>query len=227
MSVSFPHPYLFVQPPKLEDCPVCFTRLPTLYSGRTLLDCCGKKICWGCKYTQKCCDPEKAWLCPFCRKQHPSVHDWVKNLEKLATEYNPDAMYEVGMIYLEGSEQFGIEMDVKKGLHWLCRSANSNCGLALWKLGSMFNEGEFVEKKDTKSWEFCEQAAIAGHVVARLNLGCRDMDLRREVYNSIMDKKLAPFTTVGNSRSLHPRVVELVRLRIKSSVVGARSTNLI
>jgi hypothetical protein len=51
--------------------------------------------------------------------------------------------------------------------------------------------------------------------------------LRREVYNSIMDKKLAPFTTVGNSRSLHPRVVELVRLRIKSSVVGARSTNLI
>ncbi len=81
------------------------------------------------------------------------------------------------MIYLEGCEQHGIEVYIKKGLHWLCHSANSSCSLTLWKLGSMFNDGEFVEKNEKKYWEYCEQAAVFGHVVARLNLGCRDMEL--------------------------------------------------
>ena len=39
---------LFKQPPRREDCPICFLRLPTLDTGRRYKSCCGKKICSGC-----------------------------------------------------------------------------------------------------------------------------------------------------------------------------------
>ena len=39
---------LFKQPPPLEDCSICFMRLPELNSGRAYMACCGKTICCGC-----------------------------------------------------------------------------------------------------------------------------------------------------------------------------------
>ena len=40
---------LFKDPP-LEDCPICFLRMPSLYSGYRYMSCCGKMICSGCVY---------------------------------------------------------------------------------------------------------------------------------------------------------------------------------
>ena len=39
---------LFKQPPPLEDCPICFLRLPYIVSSRRYKTCCGKVICCGC-----------------------------------------------------------------------------------------------------------------------------------------------------------------------------------
>jgi len=41
---------LFKQPPRDEDCPICFLRLPLLGSGTKYKGCCGKTICSGCIY---------------------------------------------------------------------------------------------------------------------------------------------------------------------------------
>ena len=39
---------LFKQPPPNEDCPICFLRMPTLWSGSSYMTCCGKMVCTGC-----------------------------------------------------------------------------------------------------------------------------------------------------------------------------------
>src|SRR6056300_1276851 len=42
---------LFKQPPPLEDCPICFERMPTLRpTGSKYQTCCGKVICSGCMH---------------------------------------------------------------------------------------------------------------------------------------------------------------------------------
>ena len=65
---------LFKQPPKLEDCLICFLRLPTLTSGTRYMACCGKTICSGCCHAPLYdhqgneVDNNK---CPFCRVVAP------------------------------------------------------------------------------------------------------------------------------------------------------------
>ena len=42
---------LFKQPPQpLEDCPICFQRMPLLPSGSQYMSCCGKVVCNGCMH---------------------------------------------------------------------------------------------------------------------------------------------------------------------------------
>ena len=39
----------FKQPPQLEECPICFSRLPSVvHTGSKFKVCCGKVICSGC-----------------------------------------------------------------------------------------------------------------------------------------------------------------------------------
>jgi len=61
---------LFKQPPPLEDCPICFLRLPTLGTGSKYQSCCGKLICSGCYYAPLYDDQGNIVAgkkCPFCR----------------------------------------------------------------------------------------------------------------------------------------------------------------
>ena len=37
---------LFKQPPPLEDCQICFIRLPSLETAQTYQPCCGKIVCY-------------------------------------------------------------------------------------------------------------------------------------------------------------------------------------
>ena len=39
---------LFTQPPPLDECPICFLRVPILNLGKRYQTCCGKVICSGC-----------------------------------------------------------------------------------------------------------------------------------------------------------------------------------
>ena len=75
---------LFNEPPQPEDCPICFLRLPTLYTGRRYKTCCGKVICSGCihapVYDNNGNKVEKK--CPFCRAPAP-----IQQNEKKAIRY--------------------------------------------------------------------------------------------------------------------------------------------
>ena len=58
---------LFAQPPPMDDCLVCFLRLPS-NGQRMYQSCCGKTICIGCIHAVKeRTKPGKRPLCPFCR----------------------------------------------------------------------------------------------------------------------------------------------------------------
>ena len=62
---------LFKQPPPLEDCPICFLRMPSLWTGTKVMSCCGQVICAGCIYA----NIRIGDLCPFCRAPSPDAGD--------------------------------------------------------------------------------------------------------------------------------------------------------
>ena len=63
---------LFKQPPKEEDCPICFLRLPILFPAQVYMACCGKVICCGCMWGVQKGDRSRSFLCPFCRVPIPT-----------------------------------------------------------------------------------------------------------------------------------------------------------
>ena len=61
---------LFRPPPPLEDCPICFLRMPSLWTGRKYQECCGKEICSGCIHApvyDNQGNKVAGEKCPFCR----------------------------------------------------------------------------------------------------------------------------------------------------------------
>ena len=66
---------LFKQPPPLDDCPICFLRMPCLTSVQVYMSCCGKLICRGCTLAPlydnrgNKVNNEK---CAFCRTPNPT-----------------------------------------------------------------------------------------------------------------------------------------------------------
>ena len=62
---------LFKQPPPaFGDCPICMILIPSLDTGRTYMNCCGKVICRGCVHAVQRRDGGVG-LCPFCRTPPP------------------------------------------------------------------------------------------------------------------------------------------------------------
>ena len=70
---------LFKQPPTVDDCPICFLRMPVLDTGRRYMSCCGKVVCSGCNHAPVY-DHEgnvAADACPFCRTPAPTEEELV------------------------------------------------------------------------------------------------------------------------------------------------------
>ena len=84
----FKHP-----PPKDEDCPICFLRMPTISTGRRYMSCCGKVICSGCFHANAHIDLKKQ-LCPFCRTPAPfSKKENIERLNKRVEAGEAEAIY--------------------------------------------------------------------------------------------------------------------------------------
>ena len=200
MSIK-PHPLLFNQPPKLDECPICLLRLPTLYTGYDILGCCGKVICYGCRCAQEAHDRANPWICPLCRGNHPPNHqEYVRIQERHAESGNPVSMFAIATILMDGSEEDGLEPDVPRGLHWLFESCNEGCEFAFWKLSNMLEAGEFVERDIDTSWELCKGAAIFGHHHARVKLA--QFEMQHENYDNAV-KHLLIAVTQGSLDSLN------------------------
>lgn len=97
---------LFKQPPPLEDCPICFLRLPSLHTGSKYHTCCGKVICSGCAFAPVYDNQgnEIAEIkCQFCRTPEPTSDEDLSNrVKKRIEEGDAIAIYNLGVHYADG-----------------------------------------------------------------------------------------------------------------------------
>jgi hypothetical protein len=90
---------LFKQPPKNDDCPICFLLLPTLTSGQTFTACCGKTLCNGCRHAHDLHSNGRP-TCPFCRADAPSsAKECIDMYEKRVDVNDHNAMWNLGCMY--------------------------------------------------------------------------------------------------------------------------------
>ena len=166
---------LFKQPPPLEDCPICFQRLPYLDpTGKKYMTCCGKDICSGCVYAPLYddqgneVDNEK---CPFCRTPFPASNE--KELYeryKIRVEMNdPIAIYNTGNYYRDG--KCGYPQDHTKALEMFHRAAELGHAEAYLNIGSAHHRGRGIDVDIEKAIHYWELGAIKGDETARHNLG--------------------------------------------------------
>ena len=169
---------LFKQPPPLyEDCPICFLRIPTLQSGSKYNICCGKTICSGCAYAPVYDNQGNIVVgkkCAFCRVPAPTSEGGiVKRLGKRVEADDPIAIYHLGMYYRDGLH--GFKQDCNKALELYHRSGELGHIDAYCNIGYLYKFGLGVEVDEKKAIHYYELAAMKGDVVARSNLGNKEL----------------------------------------------------
>ena len=165
---------LFKQPPQLlEDCPICFLRMPSLGSGQLYMACCGKLICSGCIHAGDVRDKKSASLCPFCRIPPPTTEKEMVNRYKKRMELNdPIAMSCLGGFYTHGSN--GLPQNYAEALELWHRAAELGHYGAYYNIGNAYRNGRGVERDMKKTEHYWELAALSGNVQARNNLGATE-----------------------------------------------------
>lgn len=86
------------------------------------------------------------------------------------------AVYQLGVMYLNGSEPLNIKKDVEKAVEMLHRAAELGSAEAYCILGLMYQAGDGVNNDEAKGRQYYEKSAMAGNVTARFTLGCDDAD---------------------------------------------------
>ena len=164
---------LFKQPPPLEDCPICFIRLPYLGTGRTYMSCCGKMICSGCIYAPVR-DHEGNIIadktCPFCRAPTPNTDEEVITRYKKRLDMNDAlAFHNLGCHYRNG--MLGLPQNHAKALELWHRAGELGHAEAYHAIGISHDNGLGVEIDEKKARRYSELSAMGGDVKARFNLG--------------------------------------------------------
>ena len=195
---------LFKQPESthLGDCPICCFPLPldTTRTTTILMSCCGKIICNGCHYTNRRYTNRRLQpKCPFCRKAVPDTEEWNERLLKRIEVNDPVAMCHMG------TKSFH-EGDCKTAFEYFTKSAALGNVRAHYRLGNLYRDGEGVEKDEKRAVLHFEEAAIAGHPIARHNLGCMERKndrMDRAAKHWIIAAKLGFHASLGNVKSAY------------------------
>ena len=184
---------LFKDPPAKEECPICFLPMPirlmccmtlppaTVLSvpiydyamaNERLADtnteqyhsCCGKTICKGCIHSFR--ESGNSGRCPFCNADRSKTEEEiVEKIMKRVEANDATAIYVLGSYYYHGLH--GLQQDRAKAIELYDKAAELGCSNAHNQLGD-----EYRERGDLKKATFhTEAAAMAGHEVARYNLG--------------------------------------------------------
>ena len=152
------------------ECPICCLPLPLDERESRFMGCCSKIICNGCSYANKKREIEAGLekRCPFCREPLPeSQEESFKRAMKRVKKNDPVALAEMGgKHYQEG--------DYKTALEYLTKAAELGNADAHYNLSLTYEDGQDVEKDKKKKIYHLEEAAIAGHHMARHNLGCME-----------------------------------------------------
>jgi len=171
---------LFKQPPpELDDCPICFLRLPCLDTGRKYMSCCGKTICSGCDCAPRYdnqgnkVDINKQNECPFCRVVAPKSEEEARKRIKLRVDMkDARAIFNGGCYYSEGLN--GFPQDYAKALELLHQAGELGQATAYNIIGYAYSNGQGVEVDEKKAEYYYQLAAIGGCTQARHNLGIRE-----------------------------------------------------
>ena len=161
---------LFRQPESSHygDCPICFLPLPLVPDKATLMSCCSKSICNGCRIA----DNIRQWeekrqhpTCPFCRHPVPKTREeFFKTLMKRVAVNDPVALGQMALRHAR-REEYDAAFE-----YWI-KAAELGDADAHYNLSNMYMKGEGVEKDEKKKIHHLEKAAIRGHPNARVNLG--------------------------------------------------------
>ena len=164
---------LFKQPPPNEDCPICFMRMPSLYTGFKYNSCCGKIICSGCIYAVHKMKGETK--CPFCRVPTPTTEEeMLERIKKLVEMDDDEAIRELGCCYYDG--KYGLPQDRDKALELWHRAGELGCAAANASIGNAYYRGRGVERDIEKGKHYWELAAMGGNIYSRYNLGVLEED---------------------------------------------------
>ena len=165
---------LFKEPPSLYgDCPICFLRMPSLYTGYKYQTCCGNVICSGCRFApvydnQGNIVTER--VCPFCRTPVPSSQEEIIERVKKRVDGGDDkAMHGLAMCYREGT--YGLPQDYTKALELYHRAGNLGSAESYNNIGVAYDNGRGVEVDEKRAIHYFELAAMQGDSTARYNLG--------------------------------------------------------
>eukprot|EP00984_Skeletonema_dohrnii_P024666 scaffold13807_cov78-Skeletonema_dohrnii-CCMP3373.AAC.2 len=167
---------LFRQPESnhLGDCPICCLPL-SIDIMRATMSCCSKTICIGCDHANMIRERENNLqeTCPFCRHPSPKTEQEVEmNYMKRVAANDPVAMIKIGSKYYH-------KEDYESALPYLIKAAELGDAEAHNKLSILYRRGKGVERDKAKEIYHLEEAAIAGHLAARHNLGWDEWENER------------------------------------------------
>lgn len=133
--------------------------------------------------------------CPFCR--HPEINtfeDCVKLLTMRAEMNDPVALCLMGhQRYNEGEYDLAFE-------YWT-KAAEAGDAKSQYRLSILYRHGLGVEKNEEKKLYYLEEAAIAGHLDARYNLGCCEAKRNGRVDRAVKHWIIA--ANLGHVESMH------------------------
>ena len=164
---------LFKQPPPPEDCPICMLPLPD-DRHVTFESCCGKEICNGCIYSMF--EREGTMTpCAFCRTPHATSEEQeVERLKKMVEKGNPQAMNNFAAMYADGYSI--LPQDWAQANNLYLKAGELGYSGAYYNLGQAYYQGLGIELDEKKANHYFELAAMNGHVEARHNLGCLELE---------------------------------------------------
>jgi len=154
------------------DCPICALPIRLEHGKYVVNDCCSKMICCGCDFHNQFREVkmglENERKCIFCRQPVPSSKKIALDHQKRRVEADdPDA------ITLLGAKRYH-DGDYRSAYEYWSKAATLGSIDAHYNLSLLYGTGQGVEKDATKEVHHLEVAAIAGHTIARHNLGCNE-----------------------------------------------------
>jgi TPR repeat protein len=159
--------------------------------------CCGKSICFGCVYSLD--QTGNDGKCPFCNSDRggKTNAERVEEVKKRVEANDPGAICALGNSYYNGL--LGLPQDQTKAMELYARAADLGSSEAHYRLGHLNcnlddpnnNGGDFKKAKF-----HYEAAAMAGHEVARNELGVIELKYKRNAERSI--KHLTIAASAGN-----------------------------
>ena len=154
------------------DCPICALPIRLEHGKYVVNDCCSQMLCCGCDFHNQFREVKMGFenerKCLFCRQPVPSSKkEGLDHQKRRAEVDDPDAINQLGAKrYHKG--------DYRRAYKYWSKAATLGSIEAHYNLSLLYGAGQGVEKDAEKEVHHLEIAAIAGHTIARHNLGCNE-----------------------------------------------------